>query len=261
MARTEADLLGLALPKWPQHYVTGKPVTVEQAKEIIRRTDSFFCHGYGGNNHKYNSWVRKTLGMAPDMWDRPHRPYPKDDAPQAEKDADLAARRAEYAEDNRLRELFEKRWHPLQTEYVHNSWISCSFIGGPHGWCHPDGQIGYVDNVGKWPSVEAVFNDWKVLAEAFPFIDIGVTLFDGESCEDNTNKIVSMRVRGSEVVLIDPAAEDVHAGHPTAVRRGADTETMEAQVLALVHNPWREQGLPDAWIEEWASKFGPGVAT
>ena len=30
------------LPKWPQMYTTGLPVAIEQAKEIIRRTDSYF---------------------------------------------------------------------------------------------------------------------------------------------------------------------------------------------------------------------------
>lgn len=259
MARTEMDLLGMGLPKWPQHYVTGTPVTVDQAKEIIRRTDSFFCHGYGGNNRQYNSWVRKTLGMAPDYWDRPTRPFPKDDAPQAEKDADLEARRAENAEDRRLTELFEKRWHPLSTEYVHNSWISCAFIGGPHGWCHPDGKIGYVDNVGKWPSVESIFNDWKLLAEAFPFLDIGVTLYDGESCEDGTRPVVSMMVRESKVTLVDPAVENVHDRHAKAYRRGGRTDGTE--VMALMTDPRREQGVPDEWIAEWAAKYGPGVTT
>jgi hypothetical protein len=261
MARTEKDLLALGLPKWPQHYVTGNPVTVDQAKEIIRRTDSFFVSGYGGNNHAYDGWVRKHLGMAPRLWDRPSRSFPKDDAPQAEKDADLAARRAENAEDRRLRELFEKRWHLLQTAYVRNSWVSSSFVGGPYGWCHPDGQIGFVDNIGKWPTIESVLNDWKLLAEAFPFIDIGATLYDGESCEDGTRPVVSIVVRDSKVTLVDPAETNVHVRHARAYRRDGRTEGTEAQVLALVHDARRKQGLPDEWILEWAAKYGPGVST
>lgn len=259
MARTEQDLLGLGLPKWPQHYVTGKPMTVEQAKEVIRRTDSFFVHGYGGNNHEYDSWVRKTLGMAPSHWDRPHRPFPPDDAPQAVKDADMTARQAEWAEDDRLRGLFAKRWHPLQTAYVHNSWISCSFIGGPHGWCHPDGSIGFVDNVGKWPSVESIFNDWKMLAEAFPFIDVSATLYDGESCEDGTRPVVSMVVRDSKVMLVDPLVENVHAMHAKAQRRADSLSDSTSEFIRQMNNPRRELGLPDEWIHEWAAKFGPGA--
>ena len=249
MARTKTDLLGLGLPKWPRHYVTGVPMTVEQAKEIIRRTDSFFVHGYGGNNHEYDRWVRKTLSMPPGWNDRPSRPYPKEDAPQAEKNADLAARRAENAEDQRLTEGWEKRWHPLSTQYIHNSWVSNAFIGGPHGWCHPDGQIGFVDNVGKWPSVEAIFEDWKVLAEAFPFIEIAATLFDGESCEAGTRPIVSMVVRESKVTLVDPADVNVHEKHPKALRRADGAVDATVEFISSMNTVWREQGLPDGWVE------------
>ncbi len=37
-----ANLLNRNLPKWPQMLVTGDSLTIEQAKEIIRRTDRFF---------------------------------------------------------------------------------------------------------------------------------------------------------------------------------------------------------------------------
>ena len=56
------------LPKWPLMYTTGKPVTQEQAKEIIRRTDTFFI-GYSGNNRAYNQRVRRLLGMPPGFSD------------------------------------------------------------------------------------------------------------------------------------------------------------------------------------------------
>lgn len=260
MARTEQELMAQGLPKWPQHYVTGAPVTVEQAKEIIRRTDTFFAGGYGGNNHSYNGWVRKTLGMAPGLWDRPHRPFPKDDATDAEKEADRVARNAELTEDRRLFDLFEKRWHPLSTSYVHNSWVSCSFIGGPYGWCHPDGQIGYVDNVGKWPSIESVFEDWKILAEAFPFLDIGVTLYDGESSEQGTRPVVSMVVKAGKVELADPLAVNVHEKHAKAQRRSDSAHDSVTEFITSYGNPRREQGLPDEWIEEWAAKFGAKAA-
>jgi hypothetical protein len=249
-------LMERGLPKWPQHYVTGVPVTVEQAKEIIRRTDTFFSAGYDGNNHQYNRWVRKTLGMPPSSWDRPHRPWPKDDAPQAEKDADKKIRQEEWAEERRLQDEFERRWHPLSTSYVHNSWVSCSYIGGPHGWMHPDGQIGFIDNVGKHPSVQDIYEDWQILAEAFSFIDVGVSLYDGEWSEEGIEKVVSMRVQDGKVWLVEPTV-DVHLGHPEATRRaGALTDTT-SEFIASWGNSRREQGLPDSWIHEWARKFGP----
>lgn len=48
-----------SLPKWPQMIVTGKPVTIDQAKEIIFRTDSFLTSSdefAGGNNREFNEW-------------------------------------------------------------------------------------------------------------------------------------------------------------------------------------------------------------
>lgn len=256
MARTEQELLAQGLPKWPQHYVTGVSVTVEQAKEIIRRTDTFFTQGYGGNNHEYDRAVRQMMGMAPSFSDRPYEKFPGDDAPQAEKDAFYARRRAEAEADRVVYTAFEKRWHPLRTSYVHNSWVSCAFIGGPHGWCHPDGRIGYVDNVGKWPSIEDVLGDWKILAEAFPFLDIGVTLYDGESCEDGTRPVVSMVIRAGKAELADPVAVNVHVRHEKANRRADSTGSSVTEFIVSYSNPRREQGLPDEWIEEWAAKFG-----
>jgi hypothetical protein len=40
--KEDVTLLDRGLPKWPQMRVEGVPVTLEQAKEIIRRTDTFF---------------------------------------------------------------------------------------------------------------------------------------------------------------------------------------------------------------------------
>lgn len=256
MAMTESDLLNVGLPKWPQMYVTGTPVTVAQAKDIIRRTDSFFTRGYGGNNHQYNSLVRKLVGMPLDYHDRPYEKFPGDDAPQEVKDAFFAKRRAENEEDRKVQEAFDRRWRPLRTSYVHNSWLSSSFIGGPYGWCHPDGEIGYVDNVGKWPSVEDVYKDWVVLAEAFPFLDIGITLYDGESCEDGTRPLVSMRVKDGKATLVDPAAEDVHASHKKATRRSDSLGSSVTEFMTNFNNPRREQGIDDEWIYEWAMEFG-----
>ena len=60
------DLLNLGLPKWPQMMVTGKHVTLEQAKEIIFRTDPFLVDTSkysGGNAHEFNAWYRKEAGL------------------------------------------------------------------------------------------------------------------------------------------------------------------------------------------------------
>lgn len=233
---TEEQLLSLGLPKWPQMLTTGKSVTVEQAKEIIRRTDSFFVWG-GGNAHDYNKRVRARLGMLPEVQDLPN------DDPRRSNLKLL------FDEEDAWRE----RWGVLATEYVHNSWISCAYVGGPHGWCHPDGQIGFVDNIGKYPSVTAVLAAWRKLAAAFPYLEIGATLMDGEYCEEALRPIVSVEVRDGTATLSDPRWRDVHADHPKATRSGGRTCGLFEGVAAIaMQTPdQRECGIEWAWIEEW----------
>lgn len=89
--------------------------------------------------------------------------------------------------------------------------VSSCFISGSHGWCHPGGTISFVDNVGKWPSVEEIKNDWEILAKAFPFLKMEITLMDKESCEEDSQPVVSMVVRNEEVTLVDLSERDVHA--------------------------------------------------
>jgi hypothetical protein len=138
------------------------------------------------------------------------------------------------------------------TEYVQNSWISTSFIGGPHGWCWPDGRIAYVDNVGKWPSVEAVLRDWSTLAEAFPFLDLAATLINGECCED-TVPIVTILVKGG-VTSVEDGSLRFHAAFPAAVPR-FDTDFDRIFDLEHSYEHSYEHGpIPDAWYMEWEKR-------
>jgi len=230
------------LPKWPQMLTTGRPISEEQAKEIIRRTDSFFCKGYDGNDHAFNRWVRETVGMPPSYQD-----YDRKDMPPIE---DVRA----------MEQDFLQRWKCVDTHYVNNSWVSSAFISGPHGWCHPDGSIGFIDNVGKWPSIQSVAIDWCMIAETFPFLDIGVTLMSGEDCEvedGDCEPVISFKIEGDTVIAVDPKTVDVHGGHPGATRGNAfdHLPKEEAWIARLNRGNGAEQGLPTQWIIEWGKKF------
>jgi hypothetical protein len=55
----------IILTKWPQMIVWGDPVTIDQAKNIILRTDSFITsmsNYSGGNNHNWNKRIKSILG-------------------------------------------------------------------------------------------------------------------------------------------------------------------------------------------------------
>ena len=235
------ELMDRGLSKWPQMYTTGTPVTVEQAKEIIRRTDTFFRYGWSGNERKFNTRVKKMLGI------------PNDD----EIDYQDPKRVEKLNVIWREQEAWQSAWGVIHTEYVFNSWIASSYVGGPHGWCHPDGTIGFIDNVGKWPSVEQIFDEWQTLAKEFPFIDIGVTLMNGEYCENRIEKVVSMVIKNGEVKLVDPTKEDVHAGHPAPTRSAMNpnNETDEAFWVKKIGSRSSENmefALTMDWINEWA---------
>ena len=183
MTEEKIQELTSRLPKWPQMLVTGTPVTQEQAIEIILRTDDFFFW-HNGNNHEFIKAADKVLGM------------PREPEYQEGYDASM-----EYADKM---DEYRKQRKCISSTYITNCWISSSYIGGPHGWCHPDGNIGFADNVGKWPSVEEVKEDWDKVAAAFPFLELEVTLMSGENCEYESTPVVSMLIRNGEVTLVDP---------------------------------------------------------
>ena len=219
------------LPKWPQMIVRGTPVTVEQAKEIIRRTDRSFTGTLSGNDHATNRVIAKKIGMpAGTFYD------PRDRAPNYDWDAV---------------EVFGTAWGEIYTEYVTNDWIACCFIGGPHGWCHPDGTIFYSDNVGKYPGVEDVARDWAAILMEFPILDLTATLMSGESCEDGVEPVCTITVRDGRVVVGPPQND---------FQRPTDRDVEEC-VRRLSADPvGRECAIPMAWIDEWAAQYRAKLA-
>jgi hypothetical protein len=228
------DLLARALPKWPQMRVAGEPVTVEQAKEIIRRTDSFFAY-QSGNDGEWIESVSRALRMPP-SWR--HRES------QSEEER-LRLCRIEWS----YRDRWRKAWGCLDQNYVYNDWLSSSYMGGPHGWVHPSGLIGYLDNVGKWPSCGDLFEEWKLIATTWPFLKLGVTLMSGESCEDEVKPIISFAVADGKVEVVDPAERDVLADYVQLAPRNFNDDVEWTITMSPRE---REHGIPGAWIEEWA---------
>ena len=225
------------LPKWPQMIVTGKRVTVDQAKEIIFRTDSFLSDASdysGGNARNFNRNYRTKAGL--DLLSV-ERKYPEGHT----------YRDVDWEKQETLREALEF----IHTEYVTNNWGSCAFIFGPHGWCHPDGTILYVDNIGKWPELESVYDDWAKIAEAFPFLDLNVTLMNKESCEDDGIPVINFRVANGKVI-IEPPDLSVHCDPPL---RGFEEDFDD---LSLPPE-YRELGLPLAWYDDFSERIATEV--
>lgn len=218
------------LPKWPQMLVVGDPVTEEQAKEIIFATDTFLTRVsgfYGGNDRHWEDAFMEASGyrlLNSESW---------------------AERRVE------LQHRFGQKAGFLHTEYVHNSWASSAFVLGPNGWCHPDGNIFYTENVGKWPCVEEIAEDWAKIAARWPFLDIWVTLMNGESCQE-AEPVVSMHVKAGKVEFYAGSTEVYEE------RKGQYPDHYFNRPY-VIGNLQKEHGLPQSWIEEFANKVRPVV--
>ena len=217
----EDSCLRLGLPKWPAMLVQGDSVTPDQAREIIRRTDVSFLRGIWGNQRDVVTAIANILRM-------PISPEP-------------GSGNLEVSKHWEARDAWVASWGPLDLSYIGNDWVCSTYVYGPNGWCHPDGTISYLKNVGKWPSVSDLARDWIMVAEAFPFLSLTATFFDRESCEDDLEPVFTLSVMGGSVTA--------YPGGPTS---------MAFPTVKEVFNYGSECGLPRSWFEDWAKdRFPP----
>lgn len=176
--------------KWPCCIITGEPITHEQAMQIIWRTDSTmdaWSMNWKGNDQDWSNWFCNIMKA-------PKRPNYNGLEGDAFREA--------INKHGELCDQFNSLLGHIDLEYLSNDQINSCYIGGPHGWCHPDGYIGYSDNIGKWPSVEEIYQELQAIAEAFPFLTMSVTIMDGEDgyYEDS---VISYEVSNGEVKILD----------------------------------------------------------
>lgn len=222
---TKKEYFDIGLPKWPALAVVGKPITRDQAMEILIRTDSLW---FSSNDHSFDRLlsqyvfdveiadagfdtkskaIREKLGLAdePGSWPKVY----------------------EY-EDLKRAELGH-----IPLSYLGNSRIVSSWIGGPHGWCDWEGNIGSRNyNIGKWPSVKEVYEDWKKIAAAFPFLDLKCQLMGHEAGPDDgeDKPLIEFTVKAGKVKM--------------SVPKGPITSTAfgSADMLARFNSPHAERG-------------------
>lgn len=236
---TRGELLNRELPKWPQCIITGENVTLEQADEIIRRTDTFLTFGFGGNDHRFDEAAKSIL----------HLPqFPSLDDTMSPEDLHILIE--EYHKDY---DYWRNRWQLVSTSYIKNSWISTAYIGGPCGWCHPDGTIGYSDNIGKWPSCEDVLNDLETIAKTWPFLRLEVTLMDDEYCGDSTSPVISFVVRDGIVDVVDPDERNVHEEFNRTIEPSTDSLSALYAVMYTSADV-REHAITLDHLQEWYEK-------
>ncbi|MCX4458509.1 hypothetical protein OOK58_42105 [Streptomyces sp. NBC_01728] len=142
----------MELTKWPRLLVTGQPVTEEQANDILIRTPNLWL--LHTNDREWTASIGEVLGIE-------------------------AGKHGFWASDSI--KAAETRLRCLDLQWLYTSRIASSWIGGPHGWCNWDGTIGSANyNIGKWPEVESVTEEWQQIAAAFPYLDLRAQLITDE---------------------------------------------------------------------------------
>lgn len=176
----------IALPKWPAMVVVGESVSILQAKEILIRTDSLW---FSTNDREFKNSLNEYLfGFKS----------------QGYEDIYDTIRRELNVDPFKYMDLHLKQYNILDINYLRNYRICSSWIGGAHGWCNWDGTIFSSNyNIGKWPKIEEVYDEWCTISEAFPYLDLTCQLLDGETCED-AKPVIEFRVKKGKVTMHIP---------------------------------------------------------
>lgn len=183
---TAEEIAKIVLPKWPALVVVGERVTEDQAAEIIVRTDSLH---FSTNDREWAHELYEALGV-----------------PMMEEYSDTPEWKALSAARTRL--------GCLNLRYLENCRIASAYICRPHGWIDWRGNVFCNDyNVGKWPSASAVMEDWKLIAETFPFLSLKCQVFNHESgfpdSTENPGPVIEYHVRDGTVTAHKPTASIV----------------------------------------------------
>jgi len=203
------DVKNTSLPKWPAFVVTGERITEEQAAEICIKTDSTLpSFRYASNDKGFEQELCDLFGL----------PYDDDGE-------DFNDRWAKVTE-------LRTRLGKIDLHYLNNSRIVSAFIGGPHGWCDWDGNIFCNSfNIGKWPDVEDVAEDWAKIAEAFPFLNLRSHLYNAETSEGGV-PVVEFVVEDGHVVVQKPTTT-----------LAPPVSNITGVLMGLFGNPYRERGI------------------
>jgi hypothetical protein len=189
----DLDLLNRDLTKWPRLIVVGSPITRQQAKEIIIRTDRL---DFSSNDAEFSKQCASYLYRLDTTGNRSRGYWSLSDAFEDKGD------KTDWGRYQECRDKAKAELQPLELRYLENSRIVSCWIGGTHGWCDWDGTIRSTNNnIGKWPTVGEVYEDWKAIAQAFPYLSLRCQLITNEGVGDIA---VEYHVKDGAVVVQDP---------------------------------------------------------
>ena len=221
----------MCLSKWPKMKLTGIPVSIEQAKDIISRTDEFIVDmskNAGGNNKPWNQWANTTLHFSDlielqNSFDTLDQYYP-------------------------LKKQIQEKLGLVKTWFVKNDWMSSNYIFGPNGWCSPTGKIAFDDCIGSDPTVKNIYDDFVAIATAFPYLQMTATVY--EEYDDTFENIVTFIIKNGTVIMTDE-----HDAHHYDVE--FDKVDVVEKTMKTLPKRSNEQGISNQWVIDFGEKFKP----
>jgi hypothetical protein len=196
-----ADFFKIPLPKWPECRVSGDSVTKEQAQEILIRTQDFH---FSTNDTTFKKELYRAMGLT--VTDQ----YPYVDW----KDIDAE----------------KEKYKCLEIYFLQNDQICSSYIGGPNGWLNWGGRVYETGkNIGKWPSVEDVYREWKLIAKEFPYLNLECQLLDSSHSEEAPKPLINFVVKNGKVSMKIPTAEFLACDFES--QKNAFSQRIEARFL------------------------------
>ena len=197
---TKKEFFNIGLPKWPAFAVVGTHVTKEQAMEILIRTDNLW---FSSNDREFDKQLNEYLFNI------------KIENAGYDSDTDAIKKLLGIEEGERgywdkvfeYKNKFKEEVGIIPLGYLNNNRIVSSWIGGPHGWCDWDGNIGCRNyNIGKWPSVGDVYDEWTRIAKAFPFLELTCQLMGHEAGPDDgeDKPAIEFKIKAGKVTMKEP---------------------------------------------------------
>ncbi len=240
---TEEQIAKIELPKWPGCDVDGTSVSVEQAAEILVRTNSPY---FSTNDREFGKQVEEIFYTA-----IPHPNWGEDwwvtnDSHKIENHSERSKFLHKAWERQRI---YRNEMGVLGLEYLCNHRVCSSYIGGPHGWCNWNGVIHQRDiNIGKWPSTVEVFKEWKAIAQAFPYLELTCRLLDHEAGYHEESGYESPQI----AVVFEVKGGVVQARLPESGDYAPDMITqennIEDSISTMFFSPFGERGVSaDKW--------------
>lgn len=209
------------LPKWPGMIVEGDDVSPATAAEILIKTDGHIPDfEHAGNNPKFAEQLHRIFGIPSIDWKKRAMDH--------------------YEKLQALREQLGV----LELEYLRNSRIVSSWIGGPNGWVNWQGKVGsHNKNIGNWPSVEAVHREWMLIAKTFPALKLTCWLYAKGTCEEENYPLVRFDVKNGDAT-VHPHSED------TVPKAGFSEGTINDFISRLASGKDFESGISPQDLEK-----------